>query len=81
MNTIDVEYSNLDISRDLVKTSFVEGFNEYLDLIDSSDNVDSESEDSARYNRGGQLDKTTTYSLVRGFYLLNKKILTTNSRR
>ena len=60
---------------------FAKGFNEYLNLIGSSNNIDSRSENSNRYSREDQLNKITTYSLVREFYLLSKKILTTNSRR
>ena len=47
-----------------------EGFNEYLDLINSSNNIDYRSKGSVRYSREGQLNKITTYSLIRGFLLL-----------
>ena len=46
------------------------GFNKYLDLVDSSDNIDRESEGNTRYSRRDQLNKTITYNLIRGFLLL-----------
>ena len=52
MNIIDIEYSNSGVSRDFVSLP-EKGFNEYLDLIDSSDNIGSGSEDSTRGSRGG----------------------------
>ena len=73
MNTINVEYSNLGISRDLVSL-FAKGFNEYLDLIDSLNNIDRGSESSTRYSRD-QLNKITACSLVKESYLLSRRFL------
>ena len=42
------------------------GFNEYLNLIDSSNNIDYRDEGSTLYSREDQLNKMATYSLVRG---------------
>ena len=49
ISIIDIEYSDLGISRDSL---FAEGFNEYLNLVGSLNNIDRGSESSARYSRG-----------------------------